>query len=623
MPQITDNSGKSWSLMSCKDSAGRVYIRAYRNRWDAEKKRSCVDARIQVGRLLDDGSIRLSSAFEQTFSSFQGQTWYWADRELVSQQQFEQLFPVKKPKKDISWSDETIRVGVTYAAWKTAEKMKILDDLTAVFGEEKGRYLLALAAYKLDGGGAMMNFEDWVAQVWLPDIEPRDGRRISELLAKLTVTQFEEYYKKRYDRANERQAGAVTLSFDCTSISTYSTTITDAAWGHAKQNPELRQVNYMVVCDHASGDVVYAYAYDGSINDKAILPTIYLQMQSANLSLKDNILVTDRGFQSIYNTQKAINLKLKYIQFLNLNEGAVRAQLRRNAKALKDPIAHNNPRMGICGVRVADHWTEQTEDGYQLQLEAHLHLYRDAVVAQTEADDLYRDVLDVVDRKNEEVQRQRDQEKLVAEATEKAKELGNTKEAKALIDKAKKEAEKLSKQAPIDPVLWKRVRRYLRENKKAKPTELVWSVNFDELKKAVEFMGCRAIRSNVESDPFKALQIYRQREIIERGFDQLKNEVGGSRLEATEATYRGKLFIYTIAQALRMSMLCTARKISDQNPSLKMPEESLRKLLGQLRSVQARKHRTTDAFIVGAVAKRHRDLLDLLGIEKLPGYLYR
>jgi hypothetical protein len=44
-------------------------------------------------------------------------------------------------------------------------------------------------------------------------------------------------------------------------------------------------------------------------------------------------------------------------------------------------------------------------------------------------------------------------------------------------------------------------------------------VNFDELKKAVEFMGCQAIRSNVESALFKALQIYRQREIIGRGFD--------------------------------------------------------------------------------------------------------
>ena len=87
-------------------------------------------------------------------------------------------------------------------------------------------------------------------------------------------------------------------------------------------------------------------------------------------------------------------------------------------------------------------------------------------------------------------------------------------------------------------------------------------------------MGCRAIRTNAEPDPLKALQIYRQREIIERGFDQLKNEVGGSRLEATQATYKGKLFIYSIAQALRMSMLCTARKVHAQKPELKMPEES-------------------------------------------------
>lgn len=65
MYQITDISGKFWSLMSCKDLAGRIYIRAYRNRWDAEKKKcSCVNERIQVGRLLDNGSIRLSPAFE-------------------------------------------------------------------------------------------------------------------------------------------------------------------------------------------------------------------------------------------------------------------------------------------------------------------------------------------------------------------------------------------------------------------------------------------------------------------------------------------------------------------------------------------------------------------------------
>lgn len=49
-----------------------------------------------------------------------------------------------------------------------------------------------------------------------------------------------------------------------------------------------------------------------------------------------------------------------------------------------------------------------------------------------------------------------------------------------------------------------------------------------------------------------------------------------------------------------------------------MPEVSLLQLLGQLRSAQAQKHRRTDAFLVGAVAKRQRDLLDFLEIVKTP-----
>ena len=66
-------------------------------------------------------------------------------------------------------------------------------------------------------------------------------------------------------------------------------------------------------------------------------------------------------------------------------------------------------------------------------------------------------------------------------------------------------------------------------------------------------MGCWAIRTNAIDDPFETNSIYRQRDIIEKGFNQLKNEVGGSRLEATESAYRGKLFIYTLAQSLRVN----------------------------------------------------------------------
>ena len=177
--------------MSCRDSAGRIYIRAYRNRWDPEKKRSFVEARLQVGRLQQDGSVSLSDRFEETFPDYRGKQWFWADRELVPAEEFRAQFPVERQAKDISWSDESIRVGVTYAAWTLVEKAEIFGDLVEIFGEQDARTLLALAIYKLDGGGAMMNFEDWVAQVWLPEVEPVDGRRLSELFARMSVTKME------------------------------------------------------------------------------------------------------------------------------------------------------------------------------------------------------------------------------------------------------------------------------------------------------------------------------------------------------------------------------------------------------------------------------------------------
>lgn len=586
MTKISDSSGAKWALFATTDSSGRTYVRAYQNAWNAEKRRSFVKSRIQVGRLQPDGSVTLSERFTEKFPSFTDKTCFWGDHALLSEDEYRQQFARKSSLKDISWSNDVIRVGSTWAAWETAVKHGILDDLEVVFGTDAAKKLLALAVYKFDGGGAMMTFEDWLTQVWLPEISPMDGRRISELLANVSVPLIEDYYKRRYDRAAKRNKDGMTLSFDSTSISTYSSSITDAAWGHAKQNPELRQVNYLVVCDHATGDVVYAFSYDGSVNDKTILTQVYFQMKNAGLDLEHNILVTDRGFQSIWNTQTAINMELKYIQFLSLNEGTVREALGRKMTALSDPTAHRDPEMRIAAMSVDDLWSQTTDAG-SVTIKGYLHLYRDTIAAQEEADELHRDILYAVKVKNEQ------------------------------------ETAKDGKAKRLDETLWKRVKAFLYENKNAKDGEPVWSIREDALREAVRYMGCRAIRTNALANPFEAMQIYRQRNIIEQGFNQLKNEIGGSRLEATESTYRGKLFVFSLAQSIRMSMLCTASRTTKKNPKLKMPEESLRKLTVQLQGLQARKHRTTSAFIVGTVPKRYRDLLSLIGLTKLPKTLYR
>ena len=138
-----------------------------------------------------------------------------------------------------------------------------------MFGVRDARLIAALALYKLDGYDTMTTFEDWVPQVWLPSVTPVPGQRISELLERINDVKVDEYYRRRYQRCLSGSAnGHTTLSFDCTSISTYSITTKNAAYGHAKQNPELPQINYMAVCDHATGDIVYACTYEAGSTTK-------------------------------------------------------------------------------------------------------------------------------------------------------------------------------------------------------------------------------------------------------------------------------------------------------------------------------------------------------------------
>ena len=112
------------------------------------------------------------------------------------------------------------------------------------------------------------------------------------------------------------------------------------------------------------------------------------------------------------------------------------------------------------------------------------------------------------------------------------------------------------------------------------------------------------------------MKIYRQRNIIEQGFQQLRNEVGGDRLRTTETTYRVKIFLYSVAQAVRMSKLQTAKAISVQNKELSLPDDSLTRALAQLNRLQARLHRSTSVFVADPVPKKFRDLMQLLGIKK-------
>ncbi|MBO5658964.1 MAG: hypothetical protein J6S08_05985 [Duodenibacillus sp.] len=107
--------------------------------------------------------------------------------------------------------------------------------------------------------------------------------------------------------------------------------------------------------------------------------------------------------------------------------------------------------------------------------------------------------------------------------------------------------------------LWDKYRHFLIETTDEHgKTRLVQNVSkIDRLSKQAAYF---VLRSNCISDPFEALRIYRRRGVVEQDFNQLKNWVDGDRLHVGANSLHGKVLVNTLATALRMMILVTAKR---------------------------------------------------------------
>lgn len=588
MQNPIDNQGRKWSLIKITDKVGRQTIQAYRNQW-IPGKGSRVAQRLSVGRLNDDGSIKVVSGFLAQFPEFNGIELYWGHNELLNREEFEEQCATREQTPDISWSEPIIHYGLTWVATQMAEQLGILEDLRAVFGKDNARDLLNLAIYKLDQAGSTSLYEDWLSYNWLPQSKPIGSRRISELLAEVNDNNMEQYFALRHQRAKKRAKennSAMTLSFDSTSISTYSETICEAAYGKAKQDPQLKQINLNLLCDHATGDALFASTEEGSVNDKTALSFVLSRMLAAGYDLRETILVTDRGYQSIYNTALELKLELKFIQGITTVEDCVKQAFKRRSKQLSDLIAFSDPDLQMNAFSEKESWSNDTLSGREIK-KIDLHLYRNLERAVQEARRLKKNAMELVEMLNE--------------------------------------------NKHVNPDFYRANKKYVLKHRDQ------YALNISALSEAVELSGCFAIRSNCGLNAFEVLRIYRERNIIEQHFNQLKNWVDGDRLYATQSTYKGKILVFVIAEGLRMVMLNRIQKnVKNQAPRqkqelkdsqladfLKLPYESLPKLLAGLKGLVAMKHCSTNAFTLKTLAKKKRDTLALLGVPLPPKVLYR
>lgn len=561
---------------------GKTYVGAYRNEWDKVKKRSHIVQRKYVGTLDEQtGRVRLGKKYLSENPQYEGKILYYEDKQLVERSEEE----VQKEIEERSPSpiNDVVSYGASLAAWKTGESCGMLNDLVLTFGPQLGTVLMQLGVYHLLDGGSLDCFENWITQNWLPDVKVWDGRRLSELLAKVDQQHITDYFKLRNARSSahfsklKEKAERLKqkdpenapvlpkyryLALDSTAISSYSLTIEDAAWGHAKQNPELRQINFTLGVDYLSGDVCYAYESEGSINDKALYPNL-LDMKNNGYELDKTVLVTDRGYESIYNVQRLINVELNYVTGVPLSEDSVKALFKKYKSSL-DNIAFLNGHLGVTARSVEEDFNRYDDVGGKASVKTHLHLYKYPLLAAEQTLTLQKKIEEALSHKDRKLK--------------------------------------------VDPAVWSSVKNFVLEK------DGTWTKNYPALEEFMNKLGCFAIRSNCLSDPFECMYVYKQRQIVETAFRQMKVENGSNRLRCTSATYLGKFLVFVIAQSLRMKMLFTVRA-NEEKTKEKLPGDSLDKALYSLKAMMAVRPPSKAIWIGRPVSKKARDVLELLGFS--------
>lgn len=567
-----------WYFTADTNAKGYTYIQAYQTKWDPVAKTTKRSAKRYVGRLFDDGHVAPSKAFLESFPQYAGKTVFFGpDKTLVDEQTYRQAFPASPgptpdPEEHAS-KDDTLNIGLTWAAETIAEESKVLESLVDVFGKEIARDLLHLAIYKLDTGSSMAAFEDWCSGVYLKNSKLLTDQRISEILAKVSVQDFEKFFLNRH-KAKLQEDRKLSYALDNTSISTYSETIEDAEFGYAKRDPHLKQINYTFVCDQEDGEIIFAHTYQGSISDVVALQEIIYRMRRAEFELENVTLVSDRGYSSLMNIQKMIDLEMKFVQGVRLTEDAIKSKFDTYHDSLRD-VNFYDSETGVFARTTKEPWLQNISNG-TLNRTVYVHLYRFPGVDEAEM------------------------ASLVKKADQILKHKANSKE--------------------VPPELWQSYKRFVKQIKNANG-EASWVRDNEAIKNAVKYAGTFVIRTNSIDDPFEALRVYRLRGTVEQDFNQFKNWVDGDRLRCTQSSYIGKLFVCTLATSLRLMMMNRAKHNSQDDTGLKIPNNSMDVLFGKIRMIKAEKRKDANAWVTKLASKKQRDMLTLLGLKMPPRVL--
>ncbi|MDY7026952.1 MAG: transposase [Spirochaetota bacterium] len=228
---------------------------------------------------------------------------YW-DKEKKQSRQKRTYLGKKDPK-----TGELVQEEPAYGSWDFGHTafLQALSKKLGVTAELKSAFpslwieVLTLAFYKLAEGKPLYLCSHWLETVDLEEKPKLSSQRISALLHELSrqkdaIFRFFTAWAARNKEANRF------IVFDITSFSSYGKSIDYLEWGYNRDKETMPQVNLGVVYGRPLDLPIFYSLYPGSIHDVSTLTNILTELNI--LSLEATTFVLDKGFYSASNLSK-------------------------------------------------------------------------------------------------------------------------------------------------------------------------------------------------------------------------------------------------------------------------------------------------------------------------------
>jgi transposase len=388
--------------------------------------------------------------------------------------------------------------GMPAALYEMANQTDLLETLKGCF-PTKWEKMLAIACYMVSCGNVMSYISDWFHGNEVNFTKSFDDSSCSRLFESISSEEMNTFFSIWIKHHNEHES----IGYDVTSVSTYSGNISLAEWGYNRDNDRLPQLNFGMFYGMTSRIPLFYKLYNGSIPDKSYFE--FMMKNAMTFGINKVCFVFDAGFVTQDNITFAIKNQLPFLSVFpsTINESAaIIDRVKNKMERLSNRIT------GFNGFGVTEAITL-----YGHTMKAHIYL------------DLNR----------------------------KASEFAET---MAQIDELEEELEKINKSNTLP----RRFSNYFKVRKLSK-NKVDYQKDTDKIDEQISRAGAFILlTTNFDLTAEQALKMYREKDVIEKNFEQLKNDIDFYRLKTHRIeTTTGKMFVGFIALIMRTYMLQTLK----------------------------------------------------------------